>query len=74
MAKTVMARTKLMLERILIRIIIIPLQASESRSMRGMKRLASEAASRFEQQQKAGGDDTAHGSPGARGAVTRNGV
>ncbi|KAL3158244.1 hypothetical protein ABBQ38_010496 [Trebouxia sp. C0009 RCD-2024] len=47
--------------------------ASESRSMRGMKRLASDAASRFKQQQEAEGDDTAHGSP-AWGAVTRNGV
>ena len=42
--------------------------------MRGMKRLASDAASRFKQQQEAGGDDTAHGAPGVRGAVTRNGV
>ena len=42
--------------------------------MRGMKRLASDAASRFKQQQDANGDDdTAHGTP-VRGAVTRNGV
>ena len=53
---------------------LLCLQASESRSMRGMRRLASDAASRFkEQQEAAGGDDTAHGSP-VRGAVTRNGV
>ena len=50
------------------------MQASESRSMRGMKRLASDAASRFKQQQEAGGDDTAHGTPRVHGAVTRNGV
>ena len=50
------------------------MQASESRSMRGMKRLASDAASRFKQQQQAGGDDTAHGTPRVHGAVTRNGV
>ena len=49
-------------------------QANESCSMRGMKRLASDAACRFKQQQEAGGDDTAHGAPGFRGAVTRNGV
>ena len=41
--------------------------------MRGMKRLASDAASRFKQQQAAEGDDTAHGAP-VQGAVTRNGV
>ena len=52
---------------------MVRLQANESRSMRGMKRLASDAASRFKQQQEAA-DDTAHGSPGVRGAVTRNGV
>ena len=42
--------------------------------MRGMKRLATDAASRFKQQQEGNGDDTAHGTPGVRGAVTRNGV
>lgn len=50
---------------------LLCVQASESRSMRGMKRLASDAATRFKQQQQAGGDDTAHG---VQGAVTRNGV
>ena len=56
-------------------------QASESRSMRGMKRMASDAAARFKQQQAANGDgqvgqdDTAHGAnPIAGAAVTRNGV
>ena len=47
------------------------LQASESRSMRGMKRTAADAAARFKQQQAAGEanngvldsahDDSAHG-------------
>ena len=50
------------------------MQASESRSMRGMKRLASDAASRFKQQQQAGADDSAHNSQEVPGAVTRHGV
>lgn len=58
------------------------LQANESRSMRGMKRLASDAAARFKQQQTANGqgpDDTAHGvnpvnGNAATGFATRNGV
>ena len=51
----------------------VAMQANESRSMRGMKRLASDAAAHFKQQQKAGGDDTAHGGL-PHGAVSRNGV
>ena len=57
------------------------LQASESRSMRGMKRTAADAAARFKQQQAANEangagvldsahDDTAHGPAGDN----RNGV
>lgn len=60
-------------------------QASESRSMRGMKRMASDAAARFKQQQAANGqgqygqDDTAHGAKPVNGnpttdLATRNGV
>ena len=63
----------------------VHLQASESRSMRGMKRMASDAAARFKQQQAANGqgqfgtDDTAHGvnpvtGNGTTGIATRNGV
>ena len=37
-----------------------PMQANESRSMRGMKRTAADAAARFKAQQQAQ-DDTAHG-------------
>ncbi len=59
------------------------MQANESRSMRGMKRTAADAAARFKAQQEANGaDDTAHGNimdsststtPMTNGA-TRNGV
>lgn len=44
--------------------------------MRGMKRTAADAASRFKQQQDAdtNGDDTAHGTPAISNGVTRNGV
>jgi hypothetical protein len=58
------------------------MQANESRSMRGMKRTAADAAARFKAQQEANGaDDTAHGimdsststTPMTNGA-SRNGV
>ena len=68
---------------------VVMVQASESRSMRGMKRTAADAAARFKQQQAAGNanggvldsahDDSAHGEL-ANGAAkpvngdNRNGV
>jgi len=61
---------------------LLGMQANESRSMRGMKRTAADAAARFKAQQEANGaDDTAHGimdsststTPMTNGA-TRNGV